>query len=89
MPACTMPDVFVSIWRAWCSGDREGAEREFHRYAALLRTLEQGIGPAAWMYKHILKRRGIFKSAAARRPAPRPDDEEYRELDQLLDEVGQ
>ena len=89
MPACTMPDVFVSIWRTWCSGDLEGAEREFHKYAALLRTLEQGIGPAAWMYKHILKRRGIFKSAATRRPAPRPDDEQYRELDQLLDEVGQ
>jgi len=89
MPACTMPDVFVRIWRMWHDGDREGAECEFHRYAALLRTLEQGIGPAAWLYKHILMRRGIFKTAITRRPAPPPDDEEYRELDQLLDEVGQ
>jgi 4-hydroxy-tetrahydrodipicolinate synthase len=89
MPACTMPDVFVRIWRTWCSGDREGAERDFHRYAALLRTMEQGIGPAAWMYKHILKRRGIFKSSATRRPAIPPDHEQYAELDQLLEEVGQ
>ena len=89
MPACTMPDVFVRIWRMWHDGDREGAEREFHRYAALLRTLEQGIGPAAWLYKHMLVRRGIFKSATTRRPAPPPDAEQYRELDQLMDEVGQ
>ena len=89
MPACTMPDVFVRLWRTWHGGDREGAEREFHRYAALLRTLEQGRGIAAWLYKEILVRRGIFKAVHPRRPARRPDEEQVKELHRLLDEVGQ
>jgi len=89
MPACTMPDVFVRIWRMWSDGDREGADQEFHRYAALLRTLEQGRGIAAWLYKEILVRRGIFKSVHPRRPARPPDEEQIRELHRLLDEVGQ
>ena len=88
MPACTMPDVFVRLWRMWRDGNRDGAERESHRYSALLRTLGQGRGMATWLYSEALVRRCIFKAVHVRRPAERPDEHQVTELHRLLDEAG-
>ncbi len=88
MPGCTMPDVFVRLWRMWHSGDHEGAERESRKYAAFMRVLSQGFGLSNWIYKHVLVRRGIFKATHTRRPALPPDERQLRELDEILDELG-
>ena len=88
MPGSTIPDVFVDLWDRWHDGDEEGAESEFRRYGALLRTLKQPHGLDNWIYKEILVRRGIFKTAQARHPALKPDRSQIYEIEQMLDELG-
>lgn len=88
MPGCTMPDVFVRLWRMWHEGGRQAAESEFRRYAAYTRAISQGLGLGAWLYKHVLVRRGIFKVAHTRRPALPPDERQVREIDEIIDELG-
>ena len=87
MPGSTLPDVFVRTWDLWQEGDEKGAEQEFNRYAAIIRTLGQGLGLGNWVYKHIMWRRGVFKktSTFARHPALAPDKLALKEVDQLLD----
>jgi dihydrodipicolinate synthase/N-acetylneuraminate lyase len=75
------------VWERWQDGDEEGAEAEFRRYGALIRTLKQPQGLDNWIYKEILVRRGIFKSAHARHPAVKPDRFQIYELEQMLDEL--
>lgn len=87
MPGSTLPDVFVEVWDRWHDGDEAGAEREFRRYGALLRTLKQPQGLDNWIYKEILVRRGIFKTAMARHPAVKPDRLQIYEIEQMLDEL--
>ena len=87
MPGCTMPDVFVRFWKMWHEGDRQRAESEFRRYAAFTQALSQGLGLGAWIYKHVLVRRGIFKTVHTRRPALPPDERQLRETDEILDEL--
>jgi 4-hydroxy-tetrahydrodipicolinate synthase len=87
MPGSVIPDVFVNVWERWQDGDEEGAEAEFRRYGALIRTLKQPQGLDNWIYKEILVRRGIFKSAHARHPAVKPDRFQIYELEQMLDEL--
>ncbi len=87
MPGSVIPDVFVNVWERWQDGDEEGAETEFRRYGALIRTLKQPQGLDNWIYKEILVRRGIFKTAHARHPAVKPDRFQIYELEQMLDEL--
>lgn len=87
MPGSTLPDVFVELWNLWHEGDEERAEAEFRRYGALMRTLKQPQGLDNWIYKEILVRRGIFKSAHARHPAVKPDQFQIYEIEQMLDEL--
>ena len=89
MPGSTLPDMFVRTWDLWQEGNEKGAEKEFHKYAALIRTLGQGQGVANWIYKHIMWRRGIFKktSTYARHPALPASKQDLKEVDQLLEEL--
>ena len=87
MPGSTIPDVFVDLWERWHDGDEAGAEAEFRRYAALVRTLGQPHGLTNWIYKEILVRRGVFKTAHARHPALKPDASQIYEIEQLMDEL--
>ena len=90
MPGCTLPDMFVRVWNMWNDGQEAAAEKEFHRYAAIIRSLAQGQGLANWIYKDILVERGVFQksSAIARHPSLEPDAQARDEVLQLLDEVG-
>lgn len=87
MPGSTLPDVFVELWDLWHEGNEKRAEAEFRRYGALLRTLKQPQGLDNWIYKEILVRRGIFKTAMARHPAVKPDQLQIYEIEQMLDEL--
>lgn len=89
MPGSTLPDVFVRTWDMWQEGDEKGAGQEFNKYAAIIRTLGQGLGLGNWVYKHIMWRRGVFKKAStfARHPALAPDKMALKEVDRLLNEL--
>jgi 4-hydroxy-tetrahydrodipicolinate synthase len=89
MPGSTLPDMFVRVWDLWQDGSEKAAEAEFHRYAALIRTLGQGMGVSGYIYKHIMWRRGVFKrtSTVARHPALPATRQDLKEVDQLLDEL--
>lgn len=88
MPWAVIADVYNRVWNRFKAGDEHGAEAEYRRYAALGRTIAQGMGIAMWTNDHILKRRGIFSAGAQPRPpAPRPDAIAIRELDALLEEL--
>ncbi len=88
MPGCTMPDVFMRVWKMWHEGDRDAAQREIHRHAAFMRTINQGLGLSPWIYKEVLVRRGVFKAAYARRPAKPPDQMQLLEINTLMDELN-
>ncbi len=90
MPGSTMPDVWVRIWNLWEKGDEDAAEREFFRYAPLIRTLAQGQGLSNRIYKYVMARRGItgLESSYGRHPGLDPDETQIRELDRLLEEHG-
>ncbi len=89
MPGSTLPDMFVRTWDLWQAGKKKQAEAEFHRHAALIRTLGQGLGLSGPIYKHIMWRRGVFKktSVYARHPALPATKEDLKEVDQLLEEL--
>jgi dihydrodipicolinate synthase/N-acetylneuraminate lyase len=90
MPGNTLPDMFVGVFNLWQAGREAEAEKEFHRYQALIRTLAQGLGLANWIYKDILVERGVIRreSAFARHPALEPDPLQREEVVRLLDELG-
>ena len=67
MPGCDMPDVFLSIWTHWQSGDQAAAWAEFGRALPLIRyELQPGMGVA--VMKQNLFDAGIIACARTRHP---------------------
>ena len=88
MPWSVMPDVYARVWDDFQSGNEVDAETQYRRYAALNRTIAQGMGAAMWINDRILFRRGVFQETSRPRPpAPRPDDQTMKELDAMLEEL--
>jgi dihydrodipicolinate synthase/N-acetylneuraminate lyase len=63
MPACEVTDAHLALWSALEAGDRTRA-REIYRMLLPLLMFETGYGTA--VYKEVLRRRGIIRSAALR-----------------------
>ena len=89
MPGSTLPDMFVRVWDHYQAGDKEAANVEMRRHAALFGMLAQGQGFANWIYKHIMVRRGVFSPGSdfARHPALKPDANHFKEIDALLESL--
>ncbi len=89
MPGSTLPDVFVRVWDHFQAGDEDAAEAEMRRHGPLIQVLAQGQGLAGWIYKYIMVRRGVFSEGSdfARHPALKPDAQQYREIDRILEEL--
>ena len=88
MPWSVIPDVYARVWDDFQSGNELDAETQYRRYAALSRTIAQGMGFAMWVNDHILIRRGVFQATSQpRQPAPKPDDQSFKELDAILEEL--
>lgn len=88
MPGCAIPEVFRRTWDLYQDGKDDEATRLFDRYGVLLRQLGQGLGLAYHLTKEVLRLRGVFKTANVRHPAARPDDEAYREVRRLVEQLG-
>jgi dihydrodipicolinate synthase/N-acetylneuraminate lyase len=81
MPACEITDVHVQLWNALDSGDRERARAIYHQMLPLL-NVEHLYGAA--VYKEVLVRRGVIRSARMRGGIGPLDAVDQRELDGIL-----
>ncbi len=86
MPACDIPDAHAALWAAYEQGDLSGTRRLYYRILPLL-TME-ALYPMT-IYKEVLRRRGVIRTAVVRNPSHAPlDDVDHRELDVLLSELS-
>jgi dihydrodipicolinate synthase/N-acetylneuraminate lyase len=82
MPACEITDVHVQLWNALDSGDRGRAREIYSRMLPLL-NIEHIYGAA--VYKEVLRRRGIIRTARMRGGPAALDQVDHQELDLILD----
>lgn len=85
MPACDSPDLHSAIWNAYERGDSEEARELYNRLLPLLNM--QSLYPLQ-LYKEVLRRRGVIRSAMLRNYFQTPIDAvDQRELDVILSEI--
>jgi 4-hydroxy-tetrahydrodipicolinate synthase len=86
MPACDIPDAHAALWQAHERGDQAGTRHLYNRLLPLL-TMEALYGTP--VYKEVLRRRGVIRTAVVRNPSfPGFDDVDHQELDALLAELS-
>lgn len=82
MPACEVTDAHAAVWEALESGNEMRAREHFR---LLLPLLDYEAMYSVAVYKEVLRRRGVIKTARVRSPGtPRLDEGNHRELDQIL-----
>ena len=85
MPACEISDIQAKIWNALENGEEAGAVKIFNQIIPLL-NIEFLYGST--IYKEVLLRRGIIKSATVRSLGNKLLDEfDHKELDRIMDEI--
>ena len=85
MPACEVTDVHVAVWKAYESGDSGKARELFNRLLPLINfeSLHH-----LYVYKEVLKRRGIIKNAYVRVSDTKPlDAYDHAELDAIMEDI--
>jgi 4-hydroxy-tetrahydrodipicolinate synthase len=86
MTGFAFPEILTAVRKAAESGDWKLAGRLFDRYLPLIQFEAQaGFGVA--IRKELLRRRGVFDSAATRVSAPSIDEVTAHEVDALLDRL--
>jgi 4-hydroxy-tetrahydrodipicolinate synthase len=90
MPGAAIPEAFVEVWRLFQLGQVDQAQAVFARYATLLNLLSQGMGIWTYLYKEVLRLRGVFSntSVQVRKPATEPDELAYREVRRQVELLG-
>jgi 4-hydroxy-tetrahydrodipicolinate synthase len=89
MPHCAAPELFRRAWDLYQDGAEVEAQREFDRFAPLLRTISQGGGPSSiGVVKELLRLRGVFKAAHVRQPATPLDALAAREVRGVFETLG-
>jgi len=82
MPACEVTDAHAAVWQALESGNENQAREHFR---LLLPLLDYEAMYSVAVYKEVLRRRGVIKSARVRSPgSPTLDEGNHRELDKIL-----
>lgn len=84
MPACEFPDVCVSIYRLWKSGERAKAKALFYQYLPFIR-IGTIAGFAMSVHKEVLQAGGVIRSARVRNPNAPADDILRREVFETLE----
>ncbi len=84
MTGFSYPEILVSIYKAYTSGNKKEAAQIFYEACPLLRyEFQPGIGLA--LRKEIYKQRGAIASAFVRHPGTQIDDQLKHELSEILD----
>ncbi|KAB8313706.1 dihydrodipicolinate synthase family protein [Erwinia endophytica] len=83
MTGFAYPEMLVQVCALFLAGKPEEAEDLFDIYLPLLRhEFQYGIGLA--LRKETLRRRGVIRCATVRQPGPVLDNDDLRELEQLI-----
>lgn len=89
MPGMEMLDAIVAMWQALHRGDEERAYRIYYPVCAIVALqMQAGLDGFLAVEKHLLVKRGIFKTAHRRRPYSwELDAETTAEIDRLFDRL--
>lgn len=89
MPGCDLLEGIVALWRALQAGDDETAYRIYFPICAIVALqLQAGLDGFLAIEKHLMVRRGIFKSDRRREPYSWVlDDETRAEVDRLFERL--
>ena len=83
MTGFAYPELLVKIYQLYCQGDIDQAMTVFYDILPLIRfEFQPGLGIS--LRKHILNRRGIFRSTALRHPGLEADAKTLEHLDRIL-----
>lgn len=86
MTGFAYPELLVKLFRKMQAGDLAGAATLFYDMAALIRfEFQPGIGVS--LRKHILVRRGVFRTATVRHPGPAADPKTLEQLYRIVDHL--
>lgn len=84
-PGSSFTEVYVALWRAWCSGDHESFERLFGRLVPHLVAWMTDVEYIVAVEKEISRRRGLIATARCRQPCRQLDAQASAEIDRFLD----
>ncbi len=87
-PGCSFTEIYIAIWRAWDSGDHEGARGLHRRLLPYLTAWVQNVELIVQVEKTILQARGIIASDRCRRPNWTLDEYERGTIAQFLHEFA-
>lgn len=83
MTGFAYPEFLVDIYNLYMAGEKQRAMTLFYEILPLIRfEFQPGIGIS--LRKHILKRRGVFKTTSLRHPGQNADDKTLEHLDLIL-----
>ena len=82
MPGCSMYDVYLDIYNAYVSGEREKAMLLHNELLPMLNHIRQNVEQIISFEKRILKRRGIIATDYCRKPSYATD----KYFDRLFEE---
>jgi len=92
MPGCSMYDVYIKIYNAYVSGNRDEAIRIHNALLPMLNHIRQNVEQIISFEKRILKLRGIIKSDYCRKPSYDTDpyfdrlfEDLYKDLKEYFD----
>ena len=84
MTGFAYPELLVEIYRRFMAGDRDGAAQVFYDILPLIRfEFQPSLGVA--LRKHVLVKRGVFRTAAVRHPGREVDAKTVEHLNRILD----
>ena len=83
MTGFAFPEILVQIYRAYSTGDIDGATEVFYKYCPLIRFENQPRINLA-LRKHIYHLRGVIASSRVRAPFSPVDPDTLADLDDLL-----
>ena len=89
MPGMDLLDGIIALWRALEEGDDDRAyEIHFPICSIIAMEMQAGLDGFLAIEKHLMVRRGLFKSTHRRRPYKwEPDEETLAEIDRLFDRM--
>lgn len=76
---------YVTIYKRYSNGDREGAKRLFHRLLPILAFSNQRLDISIHFFKRMLYRQGIYPTPNLRDPESLLDPHQEKIADELID----